>query len=270
MRKFLLFILIFITVERFCFWQTKGFRVHRVSRDLVHHPEWDFEEQPQHLVNVAQLLKQDYFFLGHGAQCYAFLSADKSTVLKVFKHPRFRRYFFPKDLSQFFESIRIAYKELREETGLIYVHLNKTDQFHKKLTVWDRIGTAHTFDLDGTQFLLQKRAELASEKLRALRREGNLSEAQQCIDTLLAFHQCCCRKGVIDRDPIFEKNFGIDGKRTFGIDIGSFSKDPYAAVPARAKKQLFFATLNFKQWIEKNYPELKDYVEEKIYALLAE
>lgn len=269
MKKFLLFLLLFIAAERFCYWQTKGFRVHRVSAEIVHHPEWDFETPPELIAQVAPLVSQDYFFLGHGAQCYAFLSADKSTVLKVFKHPRFRL-FSSKDLSSLFESLKIAYEELREETGLIYLHLNKSGHFHKKLTVWDRIGIAHEIDLDSTQFLLQKRAELAPKKLKNLRCAGSLSEAMRCVDALLAHHQLCCDKGIIDRDPVLERNFGFDGASAIEIDLGSFSKDPYVATPERGKKQLFFATLDLKQWIEKNYPELKDYVEEKIRALLAD
>ncbi|HEY5259831.1 MAG TPA: hypothetical protein VIJ46_04215, partial [Rhabdochlamydiaceae bacterium] len=173
-------------------------------------------------------------------------------------------------VSSLFESLKIAYEELRTETGLIYMHLNKTDIFHKKVKVWDRIGVARTLDLDTTQFLLQHKAQLAPEKLLQLRREGNLDEAKHCVDVLLSHHKLCCAKGIVDRDPVLERNFGFVGDKAIEVDLGSYIKDPFTATTAGMKKQLFFATLDFKQWMEKNYPELKDYLEEKIYAILAE
>ncbi len=282
MKKLLLFLLLFISVERFCYWQTKGFRIHRISAELTHNPDWEFPSFPELENDVDNLLSQDFFFLGHGAQCYAFLSADQTTVLKVFKYPRFRPFTSAlgiheivhkeknKSMPLLFRSLKIAYEELREETGLIYLHLNRTDTFHKTLTVWDRIGTAHTLDLDNTQFLLQKRAQLAPEKLAALRAAGNLEEAKQCVDAILAHQHQCCKKGIVDRDPVFERNFGFIGNQAVEIDTGAFSKDPFTATPAQIKKHLFFATLTFKQWIANNYPELEEYLEDKIYAVLAE
>ncbi len=282
MKKWLLFLLIFFAAERFCYWQTKGFRDHRIASELESRPEWEFPITPEQLRKVAPLLFQDYFFLGHGAQCYAFLSADKSTVLKVFKYPRFRPLLnaigmpdlIPKQglerMVSLFESLKIAYEELRIETGLIYLHLNQTDVFHQKVRVWDRIGVAHTLDLDTTQFLLQHKAQLAPEKFLQLRRAGNLDEAKHCVDALLSHHKLCCTKGIVDRDPVLERNFGFVGDKAIEVDLGSYVKDPFTTTAAGMKKQLFFATLDFKQWMEKNYPELKDYLEEKISAILAE
>ena len=96
--------------------------------------------------------------------------------------------------------------------------------------------------------------------------KASLDQAKHCVDALLSHHKLCCAKGIVDRDPVLERNFGFVGDEAIEVDLGSYVKDSFTATPAGMKKQLFFATLDFKQWMEKNYPELKDYLEEKIYC----
>ena len=82
-------------------------------------------------------------------------------VLKFFKYQRFKpqewlRYltFLPgmekyrqrkiekkkNKLEGVFTSWRIAYEELRPETGVLYVHLNKSDDLPKAFKIYDKMG----------------------------------------------------------------------------------------------------------------------------------
>ena len=51
--------------------------------------------------------------------------------------------------------------------------------------------------------------------------------------------------------------------RAIEVDLGSYIKDPFTATPEQDQKTAVFCDVDFKQWMEKNYPELKDYLEEK-------
>ena len=55
-----------------------------------------------------------------------------------------------------FDSYKIAYENLKDETGLIYLHLNKTDFLKQKMIIIDKIGIYHEIDLDSMEFLIQK------------------------------------------------------------------------------------------------------------------
>jgi hypothetical protein len=240
----------------------------------------------EHRVELRTTFSQPFYFLGHGGQCYAFVSADGRAVLKFFKqhHIRFwkfldrlplpsalegyRQKILSKKLHQspaFFESCKIAYLQFRERTGLIYLHLQRTDYFNKKLTLIDNLGIAHQLDLDSIDFALQKKAEPTRVKLRNLIKENDLDAAKQCIKSLLVLITERSQKGICDRDPNLRRNIGFVGNQAIEIDLGSYTKDESLNLDAEnIRQELIKNTWKLKQWLDRKSPVLSLYLSEQI------
>ncbi len=166
-------------------------------------------------------------------------------------------------ISRTFNSIKLSYDNLKEETGLIYLHLNPTHCFHKTITLYDPNGIAHQIDLDSTRFYLQKRAVPLEKHFLALKENQEHERAQKSIASLCNLIIDRCRKGFADRDP-YNKNFGFIDDRAIEIDTGSFIPNPCMKEPRFYKQELFFITLELKKWAERNYPQLLPHIASEI------
>lgn len=162
-----------------------------------------------------------------------------------------------------FSSIKLAYDHLKEETGLLYLHLNPTDNLRQALTLYDGNSIRHEIDLDSARFFLQKRAVPLERHLTLLHKNDKLEEAKESIDSLLHLILIRCKKGLSDRD-VFNKNFGFISNQAMEMDTGSFNIDRHMQEPCVCKQELFYATLELKKWLKKHYPELLGYLEEKV------
>src|SRR5262249_40693868 len=123
---------------------------------------------------------QPYHYLAKGCQAYVFASQDGLYVLKLFKFKRFHDPFLWNELSfipfvdrhlqakrkqklqtlnSSLQAWKVAINELKEESGLMYVHLNPSKSLHKPLVFYDKIGLRHTLEADDTVFMIQRKAE---------------------------------------------------------------------------------------------------------------
>jgi hypothetical protein len=273
-----------IGLHFFCREQTGGFQVHRICSQLTFHPEWEVTPLcPEEQIVVDKTLCQPFYYLGKGGSCYAFVSEDQKCVIKFFKHHHLRSWldFFPlpsflssyrsqiasekkQDLQETFNSFKIAYEHLKEETGLLYLHLNKTDHLQKKITLVDKIGIKHVLEADVMEFALQKKADLALPCLAKHIQDNESAIVKACIDAYLQLVISKAKKGVEDKDPALEKNFGFLGTSCIEIDLGAFCIDEKAKDPIFWKKQLVKEAQELKNWLTGNDPSLVPYVEEKV------
>ncbi len=285
--KVCLSVALFWGIERFCHKQTGGFQVVKIlSSQQSGSPEGLPQLSAGEKASLKTILSQPFYFLGRGGQSYAFVSEDGETVLKFFKqhHIRFwrflerlpvpsvlnplRQHLLASKIHQspaFFESCRIADAEFREQTGLIYLHLEKTDLFGQQVTLIDHLGIAHPIDLDTTDFALQKRAESTRGRLRKLMRENDLAAAKQCLKSLVAVIAERSQKGIFDRDPNVRRNMGFVGNQAIEIDLGSYTRqDP----PANLKEDLREKTAKLQRWLDRKNPELGQYLSQQIDVIL--
>lgn len=160
-----------------------------------------------------------------------------------------------------FNSVMLAYEELKQETGLLYLHLNPSDNFHHSIVLYDGNGIRHEIDLDSTRFFLQKRAIPLEHHFAILSKNHRHEDAKKSIDSLLNLIASRCKKSFFDRD-VFNKNFGFIGNQAIEIDIGSFQKDSRMQQPWIYKQELFYSTLELKCWLKKHYPEMVAYLDE--------
>ncbi len=253
---------------------------------------------------VDDLLSQPYRMIGAGSECFAFVGEDGKAVIKFFKldharpvylhrgilledhsalagtisnHP-LTRLSLPSPMDQWlkrflgirefrlqrtFNSIKLSFDDLKEETGLIYLHLNPTDHLQRKLSIYDSCGIRHQVDLDMAKFFLQKRATPLTAHFASLKIKGTDEEAKKSIDSLIEMILIRCKKGFADRD-IINRNLGYIGTQAIEIDSGSFLKNPRMKEPWIYKQELFYATLELKDWLKKNYPEMVGYLEDRV------
>lgn len=219
---------------------------------------------------IESALAQKFTYMGSGAQAYVFFSEDGKTVLKLFKKKRFEvpvwiqllpplPYKIKKmqgkqnNLIKDFTSYQIAYNELREETGLLLVHLDRTP-LHYTVTLQDSQNKTHQVHLADYAFILQKRGELVYSSLERNIKEGKLQAAKQSLSSLVHLLKMRCDKGVADRDPNFSKNYAFLGTEAVEIDIGRFR---------HADIQIPKIPQDFKKWLGNLSLELLTHFEEE-------
>lgn len=221
-----------VLLALFCgaFWffnhKSLGFSVAKISSSLTYHPEW--ESGPLSSDVKAAVFGQKYKYLASGAQSYAFVSEDGRYVIKFFrmKHlvPSFLDNLQPakkkrrqQNLRSIFAAYKMANDELKEESGLVYIHLNKTHDLQTTLTVFDKIGREHQIDLDKTEFVVQEKAELIFTHLKKLH---SRQEIDQAVAAVLSLVQRRINKGFADEDKAVSHNYGFVGGRPIHLDIG--------------------------------------------------
>ena len=172
--KIALIALCVLWIPRFCKGKTDGFTILRIQSKLS--PSQELPTTPP------DVFSQDFTYLGSGGQVYAFVSSDDQYVLKFFKHHHhflpFWRSVLPgssereqkreKKRVRDFTSYRLCKDLLPQETGLLFVHLDRTEHLKTEVRILDKLQIAHLVDLDTTAFILQKRATLAYDYLEDL------------------------------------------------------------------------------------------------------
>jgi len=210
------------------------FSKEQISSSLATQPQWKIptpssEEQQK----LKEIFSSPFKFLGKGAQAFAF--DNEKYVLKFFKMRRFtpswldylcphvvRRRF--KNLNWVFNGYKIAYDEFRQETGLILIHLEKSDYLHQKVSLRDKNGKLYLIDLDTTEFVLQKKGESIFYYLESLHREGNKEAVEQGLAQLLHLVQNRIQRGYADRDSSIDRNYGFAEGRIIQFDVGRLYK----------------------------------------------
>jgi hypothetical protein len=278
MFKFTLFIALFILTQRLCHRATDGFTPSKIESNLSFNRKFEIQPlDPQQETTIRSLLSGPFIYLDRGAQAYVFASADGQVVLKFFRHHRTRTLLAPllrflpspfkKRLAESlekrkerrekdFQSYKLAYDHLPKETGLIYLHLNKSEDLKIKLSLYDKIGVHHLIDLDKMEFIVQKRAILLYPALEAMIQGGKEAEAKEVLSQLVQLLKKRCQEGLFDKDPDIRTNFGLLEGHPIQIDGGRFREDPRCKDPAIYEEEIIRITDRLSKWLEKRSPEL--------------
>lgn len=190
-------------------------------------------------------LGQPFHYLGHGKQSMAFESSDQQYVLKFFYKRRplrknwytrlenwlrfsspswiYKTWNHRRNSKKLLRRYQMACEELKEQTGLIYVHIYQNEIAERSLELTDRWGMRHSIDLSAIPFVLQKKAELAHTRLKRLRNRAQ--QRENAIVQLKELFKIRAQKGFTDRRQVFKKNYGFIGERAIQIDVGKIRKD---------------------------------------------
>lgn len=271
---------------------TGGFTIGNITSTLPYDPRWVTKNLTASEQNsIKAILDQPFNYLGKGCQSYVFLSADGNYVIKFFKYQRFRIQpwidffsFVPavdnyrlgkvdkkrNKLEGFFGSWKLAFDELQPETGLLYVHLNKSNHLKKQLVIHDKLGFEHRVNLDQMEFLLQRKATMLCPYIDELMLNGNKEEAKQLLSRILSTVLSEYQRGLGDNDHALMQNTGVLDGYPIHIDVGQFVKDEKFKDPHVYKQEIFSKTYKFRVWLRKRYPELVSHLESELQALIGE
>lgn len=223
------------------------------------------------------IFSQEFHYLGHGKQMIAFESCDKKVVLKLFNPMRplkkgwykrwkyWKRYSSLKWISRewlhkkqrlkkLFLRHKIAYEKLREETGLLYVHLCPSEKVTHFVHLVDNKGKKHLLSLENTPFVLQEKATLVPIYLNRLIEKKELAKAQTAISALERLLEKRCDVGITDRIQTMNNNYGFVGNKPIQIDVGRLRFEKELLNDSSFEKKRILT--NFQTWTHTHYPTL--------------
>lgn len=269
---------------------TAGFRVGHIISDLDHDPKRDVRDlSAKELDEVRSILGQKFHYLGKGTQSYVFLSDDQRYVLKFLKYQRFRAHpllecfsFIPflqdhkqsrlsdkqERLDKLFSSWKIAFEHLKTETGLVFVHINKSDCLQTPLVIYDRVGIKHTLNPDQLEFLIQRNAGMLCPTIKKYMQDGLETQAKNLIGDILDMVVSEYHRGLADEDHSLMQNTGVLDGRPVHIDVGQFVIDETMKDINLYDVELFSKTYKFRIWLSKHYPELEAFLTARLYDII--
>ncbi len=208
-----------------------GFSVRKITSNFTFHPEWEVAHTDKAKEHLLEITSQPFYYLGAGSQSYAFVSQDQKWVIKFFRMKQ--NYFYLKDvwhgnrsdvrekrLSSIFEAYKMAFEGMREDAGLVYLHLNKTKDLSKKITVIDRLRFSYEIDLDQVEFVVQERADLIFDRLKTHIKQKDTEQLNASIAEMMHLVKRRIDKGISDHDKAVKHNYGFVGDRAVQLDVG--------------------------------------------------
>lgn len=277
---------------RLYYFVTAGFTIGNISSDLTYDARWEMPplSQEQRML-LDRALAQEYHYLGKGCQSYVFLSGDGNYVIKFLKYQRFRPQswidaltFVPVinayqqrkavekkiKLDNLFRSWKIAFEHLNDETGVIYVHLNKSRDLGKKLVIYNKMGLSHALDMDQMEFMIQHRAEMLCPTIKTMVEEGHHHEVKDLIDRLLVMILHEYERGFADNDHALMQNTGVWQGKPVHIDAGQFIYNDIVKDSAVHWQELYDKTYKFHLWLKKHDDALAAHLMNRLMAIMGE
>ena len=283
---FLFFFSLFVGIDRFVHRKSLKFSLSKIAAQHEPSEYWDIPPlNAEENQEIDKLFNRSFTFFGKSNHAYLFLSEDHKYILKFLKrstlHPKswlsyipasFNRYYQEyrqkqEEQKKIFTAYKTAFMEFKEETGLIYMHINPTHTLNKKISIFDKNGKAYVVELDKASFYIQKRAQLIYPRIAELMRRGNIDRAKQIISSVFFLIDHLGKKGVCEHDLSLYKNFGIIDDKAVQLAISKLQIDHSYALSTAYKQDIPILTEPFRRWIIKNYPELLAHFDEKLNEL---
>ncbi len=287
----LILIGLYSSLSRFCKKKTDTFTIGAISSSRPFDPAW--QTPPLSLSEERELedaLLQKYRYFGKGGQCYAFFSEDGKYVIKFFKQRIYKiplwhnfipvpyifdRYKEKKRLKRLdkiqrdFFSYKVAFEDLQEITGVLYVHLNPTQDLKRSVAIIDPLNIEHHLDIDQFDFILQRRADMIYPTLTHLIEKQDRNQSQEIIDQVIDLILIRCQKGYEDWDPNIRTNCGLLHDRVIKIDVGRFISNEQMRSKELCYSELLRITKPFKEWLNHKDPDLAKYCDEAVAKAVA-
>jgi hypothetical protein len=266
---------------------TDGFTIDNITSNYSYDERWNTRPiTPQEKEDVDGILDQSFHYMGKGCQSYVFVSQDGKYILKFFKYQRFRTKpwvkwfsFIPavnhhrlerrsqkiRKLEALFASWKIAFDELKEESGLVYVHLNKTPDFGKKITIHDKRGNPLNLDIDNFEWLIQKKATMITDSIDTLVSHRESMKAKELLDNLVTLLMSEYQRGLSDNDPALMQNTGVFENSPIHVDVGQFVFAEKYKDPKVHRQLLYNKMYKFRHWLKVKYPDLLTYLDHRLY-----
>ncbi len=267
-----------------------GFSVDKITSRLSYNHGWEVEplsEKQREFINQ-KVLSQNYYYLSSGNHCYAFISEDREYILKFFK----MQHLFPKDgwghfplsllqhmgfkleksnqlfSERIFANYKEAYETLQEETGILYLHLNKNNEFNSSVTLIDTLGKKYHLNLNTLEFVIQQRAEKIYDHLEELIKRGKYEELRFCIRAFLKLIASRCENGFVDQDLSIRNNFGFVGRNAIQFDCASLTRDDSMKYPLNFRNEILRIAERLDDWAQEHHPDASILIQEEAQRII--
>ncbi|MBX7067035.1 MAG: hypothetical protein K1X28_07380 [Parachlamydiales bacterium] len=250
MKRILLaivFSLAVLSIPSFVKRMTGGFRLAKLHVEYPSHPEWNVPFDPE----LNSLLNQPFHYLDKGSQCYVFESKDRQIVIKLFRFSDARS-----ELKVFtlFNAAHIAFQRMKEETGLLYIHLNISQENLPTIRLKDAIGRTYRLRLDEYRFAIQKKAKSFEIAMQEALKDPILMQSR--INQFAALLKTRVEKGIYNSDPTLGRNFGFLENQAIELDFGNFKP----ILPHSREIEIERYAGKFREWLKQNAPEWVSYL----------
>lgn len=270
---------------------TDDFRLSGITHEMPVKEEWKIAplSDPEK-DNLKQIFSQNFTYIGKGAQSYAFVSGDDKFVLKFFKFKHLRPNFLltmvpevgplsawketkvkrkEEKLNNVFDAYRLAWEVHRNDSGLVYIHLNRTADLKQTVQLKDKIGLNWNVDLDSVNFVLQRRADTSRKVIYGLLKEGKVDEAKAKIRQIFDLYATEYNKGIFDHDHGVMHNTGFVGEEPIHLDVGKLHNDPTIKEPDNAFLDIVKIGWKIDQAVLANFPAYADSIRSEIETYIA-
>ena len=269
------FAIFLVKVDRFFLKKNNGFCLHYILSDAPSDPLWKTDAPIPH-----DILKQPFTYLGKGSQTYVFESQDQKYVLKFYKFPSHmrkigwlkhpfayqeggkRNKIKQHNLDRFhlsYTSYFLSWKDLQDETGVLYVHLHPTKNLLTPIHLTDKLGMRYEVPADQMGFILQRKASPLLPTLQKAIAQQNEAHCKKIIDEVIHVISSRCQKGISDLDAMHHNNYGwLDG-RAIHIDVGRFVRDDAVKTPEGCQKAVLRITQSLNDFLAQESPDLHRY-----------
>lgn len=260
--------------------KTEGFRLSKIQNNTFDSlADLHFSNEGE--ARAQAILTQPFTYLARGKQSFVFLSQDGKTVLKLLNNhyqSQIRTYsllpkmawkeenlsYFQRKLKETCQSYLLSFSQMKEETGVFFLHLKKSDHLKQKVKIFDKLGIAHEVDLDKTAFILQERATLAYPQFEEWLEQKKFSTAKEGISSLLSLLKIRLDKEINDKDPLIRTNVGfIEGKAHF-LDLGPFSKNSAPKTAEEKRQEVKKITHSLRLWLAEREPSLAEFLDAEL------
>lgn len=287
---FCLTIAVVYGIGRIYYYTTDGFTTSNIASTLEFDERFEtkrISDEDKNLID--SVLSQKFSYLGKGCQSYVFASEDGQYVIKFFKYqrltpqkwhnlfafiPAFNEHRLMKieqkklELESIFSSCKLAFDELRQETGLVFVHLNKSKDLNKKLVIFDKLNFEHHLNLDDFEFLIQKRAHMLEATLHQQMKANKADMAKRLLDDLFDTLVAEYQKGFGDNDHALLQNTGVIDGKAVHIDVGQFVQNENLKNMDILTQEIFNKTYRLRLWLNQQYPELSEHLDQRLHAFI--
>lgn len=279
-------------LTRVYFWITDDIRIANMVYELPYYKEWEIPPlTPNEKEQLDAVLSQKFYYIGKGTQSYAFSSEDDQYVIKFFKFKHLRPNWFidslpsispfteyrckqtarkQKKLYRAFAGYHLAYEVLREDSGLLFIHLNKSHDLHKTVTLVDKIGLEHHADLDKMVFFIQKKVQTTRQRIDEAMKKGDLVLAKNDIRKIFDLYLSEYQKGIYDLDHGVMHNTGFADDKPIHLDVGMLTKKESMRDTRQAQNDLALIVRKFRIWFNADYPEASSEMMEDIDSKMKE
>lgn len=268
---------------------TDGFLLQNIEYTKEPNPLYTVEISPEKMDSIKKILDAPFYYLGKGCQSYVFEDKTQTYVIKFLKYQRYRptNFLYNFDFIPWVDSYCKARTEKKlnkvdsvyrswktalvlapEETGVLFIHLNKEPLFEHRLIVYDKLGLQHAIDLNAVEFLVQKKAQMLVPYLENLISGNQIKKAELFLQGMLDRIVSGFSRGISDNDYALLQNTGVSRDQAVYIDVGQIIYNPAVADPAVYRKELFNKTYKFSVWLKEQSPQLAESFEKMLVEII--